>query len=76
MCGLGVQILEVPVVVVCGLRLRYLTVGLRLTSVDHIGELHGVLNEEDRDVVANEIPVAFLCVMLDGESTDIADGIC
>ena len=63
-------------VVVCSLRLRHLAVGLRLASVDHIRELHSVLDEEYRDVVANHIPVAFFCVMLDGESTDIANGIC
>jgi hypothetical protein len=76
MCGLWMHVLEVPVVVVCSLRLRDLTIGLGLASVNHIRELHSVLNEEDRNVVANHIPVAFFCVMLDGESTDIADGIC
>jgi hypothetical protein len=64
------QVLEVPEVVVGGLRLWYFVVWFWLASVDprhrlafeytdngedvysHIRELHGILNEEDWDVVA------------------------
>lgn len=38
-------------------------------------KFYRVLNEKNRDVVANNIPVALLSVKLDGESTDISHGI-
>jgi hypothetical protein len=40
-----------------------------------IWELDGILNEKHRDVVSNNVPVAFLGVELDSESTNIADCI-
>jgi hypothetical protein len=36
--------------------------------MNEVGELDGVLDEEDRDVVADEIPVALLSVELDGKA--------
>ena len=39
-------------------RLRVAAVGLHLHRVDQVGELDRVLDEEDRDVVADEVPVA------------------
>ena len=50
---------EVPEGVVRGLRLREAAVGLLLGGVDEVGKLDGVLDEEDGDVVADEVPVAF-----------------
>ena len=47
-------------------------VGRLLHRVDEVGELDGVLDEEHRDVVADEIPVALLGVELDGEAADVA----
>ena len=47
-------------------------VGRLLHGVDQIGELDGVLDEEHRDVVADEIPVALPRVELDGEPTHVA----
>ena len=47
-------------------------VGLHLHGVDQVGELDGVLDEEDRDVVADQVPVAFLGVELDGEAAHVA----
>lgn len=44
--------LEVPEIVVGSLGLRNCIVWLRLSSVDHIRELQGVLNEEDGNVVS------------------------
>jgi hypothetical protein len=69
------QILEVPEVVVSCLCLRHLAVWLRLSSMNDIGKLHGVLDKEDGDVVANNIPVALFGVKLDSETTDIAHGV-
>ena len=54
------------------LRLRELAVGLGLHGVDEVGELDRVLDEEDRDVVADDVPVALLRVELHGEATHVA----
>lgn len=53
--------------------LRNLIVRLGLSSVDNVGELHGILDEEDGNVVSNDIPVTLLGVELDGKTTNIAD---
>ena len=70
--ALGRERDEVPDVVVGGRRLREAAVRLLLEGVDHVGELDRVLDEEDRDVVADEVPVALLGVELDGEAADVA----
>ncbi len=62
---------EVPEVVVRRLRLGKAAVRGLLDGVDEVGELDRVLDEEHRDVVADEIPVAFLRVELDGEAADV-----
>lgn len=40
-----------------------------LLSVNKGGEEDGVTNKEDRSVVANQIPIAFLCVELYGKAS-------
>lgn len=40
--------------------------------MDQIGKLDGVLDEEDRYIVADEVPVAFFGVEFHGETADIA----
>jgi hypothetical protein len=40
-----------------------------------VGELDCVLNEEDRDVVADNIPIAFFSVELGRETAYIANGV-
>jgi hypothetical protein len=70
---LGVVELKVPKVVVRRLRLRHLVVRLGLAGVDDVGEFDGILDEEDGDVVADEVPVALLRVKLGSEAADIAD---
>src|SRR5439155_10157887 len=40
--------------------------------MDEVGELDRILNEENRDIVADEIPVAFLRVEFDRKTTHIA----
>ena len=72
---LGHQRHEVPEVVVRRLGLRELAVRLRLDRVDDVGELDRVLDEEDRDVVADDVPVAFLRVQLHGEAAHVAGEI-
>lgn len=60
---------KIPKVVVSGLTLGYFVVWLRLDSMDNIGELHRVLNEKDRDVVPNDVPIAlrYKHVLRDGD---------
>lgn len=42
-----------------------------LLSVDKGGEKDGITNKEDRSVVANQIPIAFLCVELNSKASRI-----
>ena len=46
-----------------------------LGGMDDVGKLDGVLDEEDRDVVADQIPIAFLGVELDGKAAHVAGEI-
>ena len=55
--------------------LRHREVRLGLGGVDEIGKLHRVLDEEDRDVVADEVPVAFVRVELHREATHVPGGV-
>ena len=56
-----------------GLRHREMRLGLG--GVHQVGKLHRVLDEEDRDVVADQIPVAFVRVELHREAADVARGV-
>src|SRR4030095_14244100 len=53
-------------------RLRHCVMGLWLQGMDQIGELDGVLNEEHRDTVADNIEVPFLGIELGSETANIA----
>ncbi len=57
------------------LRLRKGTVGGLLYRVNKIGKLDRVLNEEDGDIVADNVPVAFPCIKLHRETPDITGKI-
>ena len=72
MGGLGHQRHEIPERVVCAGRLWHRVVGLGLQGVHEVRELHRVLNEEDGDVVADEVPVAFVRVELHREAPGVA----
>ena len=54
------------------LRLRKGAVRLLLDGVNHVRKLDGVLDEEHRNVVADDVPVAFLGIELDGEAAHVA----
>ncbi len=69
---LGHQRHEVPERVVRRRRLRHPVVRLRLHRVDQVRELHRVLDEEHRDVVADQVPVALVGVELHGEAAHVA----
>lgn len=73
--GLRVQGDEVPERVVGALGLRDLPVGMRLAGVDDVRELDRVLDEEDRDVVADEVEDALAGVELGREPPGVADGV-
>ena len=68
----GAEADEVPEIVMRGLRLRETAIGRRLCGVDQVGEFDRILDEEHRDVVANQIPIAFLSVELGCESAHVA----
>lgn len=67
----GVERPEIP----GGRGVAQVGLGIALLGVDKVGELQGVTDEEDRRVVAHQIPVAFLGVELDRKSAHVAFGI-
>ena len=66
---------EIPEVVVRGLRLGEAAVGRGLRGVDQVGKLDRVLDEEHRDVIADQVPVALRRVELRGETAHVAGEI-
>ena len=68
--GFGAEADEIPEIVVRGLRLRELAIGLGLGGVDQIGELDRILNEEHRNIVADDVPIALAGVKFDREASD------
>ena len=55
--------------------LRNLLIRLRLESVYHVRELHGILNEENGKVNANNIEVASIGVETSRESTNVSGSV-
>src|SRR5450759_426880 len=66
---------EIPERVVRGRRLRKATVGFHFYGMDEVGEFDGVLDKEYRDVVADQVPVAFLGVKFDSKSAYVTRGV-
>src|SRR5665647_3132860 len=66
---------EIPECVVRGCRLRKATVGFHFNGMDEVREFYGILDEENRNVVANQVPVTFFRVKLDGKSAYVTRGI-
>ena len=56
----------------CGCRLRIAAIGLHLGSVDQVGELDRVLDEEHRDIVTDDFPNAFGRVEFHRNAADVA----
>ena len=69
---LGRELDEVVEGVVGAAGLWKAAVRLHLHRVDQVGELDRILDEEHRDVVADDVPIAFLRVELDGEAAHVA----
>jgi len=72
---LGMQILEIPEVVMGALGLRDLRVGLGLTGVNNVWEFYGVLDEENWNIISDEIPVSFLSVEFGCKPAHISNSI-
>ena len=68
----GLEANEVPEVIMRRLPLRNLVVRLGLDSVDDVGEFDRVLDEEDGNVIANEVPDTLIGVELHRKPTNIA----
>ena len=60
----------------CACRLRHLMMRFGLDRVNEIGKLHRVLDEEHRDVVADQVPVALLCIKLRREAAHVPHRVC
>jgi hypothetical protein len=69
--GFGVERHEIPERVVGRMRLGDLAVGMGLAGVDDVGELDAVLDEEHRDVVADQVEVALIGVELDRKASGV-----
>ena len=63
---------EVPEIVMGRLGLRKAAIRFLLDRMNHIRKANCVLNEENRNVVAHQIPVAFLRINFDRKSSDVA----
>ncbi|CFP67595.1 Uncharacterised protein [Bordetella pertussis] len=49
--------------------------GVALLGMDEVGELERIANEEHGRVVADQVPVAFVGIELDGEATHVTFGV-
>ena len=70
--GFGHQGDKIPEGVVRRGGLRHLVVGFGLRRMNQIGKFHRILDEEHRDVVADQIPIALIRVELHRETAHIA----
>lgn len=69
------HVLEIPKVIMSTLSLRNLIMRLRLHRMNNIRELDSILNKENRNIIPNNIPVAFRSVHLHREATNITHSI-
>ena len=51
-------------------------VGLHLDRMDEIGKLDRILDEENRDVVADEVEIALVRIEFDSKAAHVAGHIC
>ena len=59
---------KIPERIVCGRRLGDLAIGLRLNSTYQVGEVHRILDKENRDIVAYQVVIALFGIELNGEA--------
>ena len=55
--------------------LRHFVMRLRLDGVHEIGKFDAVLDEENRHVISNEVPVALIRIEFCGKAAGVADGV-
>ena len=72
---LWLQANHVPKIVVRRLALRHFIMGFRLDGMDNIRKFDRFLYEEDRDIVADQVPVSFLSVKFRRKTTDVSNGV-
>src|ERR1017187_6403402 len=75
MHGLRRERNEIPERIVRGRGLRKAAVGFHFYGMDEVGKFDGILDEENRDVVADDVPVAFLGVKLGGKPAYVTRGV-
>jgi len=57
------------------LSLWHLIVRLRLRGMHEVGKLDSVLDEEDRNVIADNVPVSLICIEFYGKASNIANSV-
>ena len=63
---------EIPKGIVCTRSLRKALICFHFYGVNKIGKLNRILNEENRDIITYQIPIAFLSVKFSCKATNIA----
>jgi hypothetical protein len=66
---------KIPEIIVRALTLRNFILGLGLHSMNNVGKFNGILNEEHRDIVSDEVPDTFVGVELDCKPSSIANSV-
>jgi len=66
---------EIPKIIMGTLSLRNLITRLRFDSMDDVGKFHGFLDEENRYVISDNVPITFWSIELHCESTNITNSI-
>lgn len=46
------------------------------TILTDVRKLHGILDEKNGNVIADDVPITFLGVELDGKASNISDRVC
>ena len=69
--GFGHQRRPVPERIVGAAGLRKGAIGFHFDGMDEIGKLDGVLDEKDRDIVADEVPVSLFGIELHGKPAHV-----
>src|SRR6516164_6018256 len=76
MYAFGRECYEVPEIGVGCLCLRKTPVRRLFGCVDQIRKFNSVLDEENGNIIANNVPVAPLGIKLNGESSNITGEVC
>jgi hypothetical protein len=66
---------KIPEIIMSALTLRNIIVRLGFHSMNNVGEFNGILNEEHRDIVSDEVPDTFVGVELDCKPSNIANSV-